>query len=445
MASNVEYKTVLIGIVIGLLVGAGAGYMFGQSPIAGYKQEIDRLEMENLGIREKKSQLLEEYTALQVQLDDVREDLSSTKQSLQNLQNDYDSLQMEFDYILEKLAKAEEDYEELNNSYVGLLDTLGFLNAKNYSRTNNFNLTAGQAKSFTYDIGHGIIWEIDISFDGRKGWVSIFWRRGDRGGVITSGCDTLTERLPYVSGTAKTKVYEDGDIINIITSVMVTEFPSMSRTGDGRFQIDWTPSSPTIDGVALLGEWPAFQELDLEYWKTFNSKPWDITDKTIRISTVNYLSHLYLCLKIPDDYVSEYFKIDSVQIYLDDGSGMLDSRFMIWDISREYRKNSWISDGYKISGERGHDDWEMGRTKDGGGQYSHTRDGSPGEEGIYTVELDLPLRAVTDDVYDADAKLGEPIYIEIYFVEVKEWTEEGTFYGSSYWKSKPFSITFTTP
>lgn len=137
--------------------------------------------------------------------------------------------------------------------------------------------------------------------------------------------------------------------------------------------------------------------MNLEYWNTFNSEPWGTEDKTVLVSTVNYISHLYLCLKIPDDYISEDFKIDSVQIYLDDGSGMVDSKFMHWDIVREYRQNSWITDGYKISGEGEHD-WKMGGTTDGMGQYSHTSGGSLGEEGIYTIELDLPLRAATADI-----------------------------------------------
>lgn len=76
----------MAGIIIALLIGSGAGYIYGQSPIAGYQENIDRLEAENLGIREKKAQLLEEYTNLQDQLTEVKKDLSSTRSSLEDLQ-----------------------------------------------------------------------------------------------------------------------------------------------------------------------------------------------------------------------------------------------------------------------------------------------------------------------------------------------------------------------
>jgi len=396
---------VLIGIVIGLLIGSGVVYIYGQSQIAGYKQAIERLEMENLGIMEEKAQLLEECAALQDQLDDIRENLSSTKQSLQNLQEEYDNLQIDFDHILEELEKAEEEYEELNNSYVCLLDTLGFIDAKNYSRTDKFNLTAGQAKTFTYDIGHGIIWEIDISFDGRRGWVSIFWRRGSQGGVITSGCDTLTERLPYVSGTAKTKVYEDGDMIFIITSVMVTEFPSMSRTGDGRFQIEWTPPSPTIDGVAMLGEWPEFQDLRLEYWKTYKygktagAEPWDTHDKISQVSAIRDISNLYLCLKVPDDYVNDEYRIDGLDVYIVNPPV---EKHIRWD-----KSEIWITD-------------ELGEAK-----YTY-------EDDAYIIELKIPIGFFSVD----------DLEIEVKYLEVTRYTIKGTFEESSYWVSDPFEVPF---
>jgi len=83
MVLKTEYT--VAGIIIALLIGSGAGYIYGQSPIAGYKEEVDRLETENLGIREKKAQLLEEYTNLQDQLTEVKKDLSSTRSSLENL------------------------------------------------------------------------------------------------------------------------------------------------------------------------------------------------------------------------------------------------------------------------------------------------------------------------------------------------------------------------
>jgi hypothetical protein len=68
---TLQTKYILTGIVIGLLIGAGAGYVFGQFPIAGYGEEVDRLERENLELQSIQAQLREELDVIREQLNNV--------------------------------------------------------------------------------------------------------------------------------------------------------------------------------------------------------------------------------------------------------------------------------------------------------------------------------------------------------------------------------------
>lgn len=83
---------VLAGIVISLLFGSGAGYVFGQSPIAGYKEEIERLETENAHTKDETQELQEEITNLGVEIEIVNELLIQSQDDKAKLQDKYDSL-----------------------------------------------------------------------------------------------------------------------------------------------------------------------------------------------------------------------------------------------------------------------------------------------------------------------------------------------------------------
>jgi len=332
--SQVEYKPVLIVLIISLLVGAGAGYVFGQSQIAGYKEEIDGQERENLELQGQQSKLQEDFDAIQYQLESAMTNLSSNYEELVGA---YNALILNYNALV-----------ELSLNYSTLIETYN-------EQTLNYNALIG-----------------------------------------------------VYNGLAREDV----------------------------FMSYWTPTPPKIDGFAEEGEWLTFRNLTLSYEGTFNSVPWDKTDKNARISIMRDGLHLYLCIVIPDDYISQEFKIDALFIYLDDGSEIIDNRQMLWDTKKSYPRNSWVIDEFtnRSSGEHDYDS-SVGGTIDLIGQYTHTSGGSLGAKGNYTIELDLPLRAATGDIYDADAPPGEVIDVEISFAEVKEWTEEGFFDGSSHWKS----------
>jgi len=424
MGSNVDLKMISIAVVIALIVGAGAGYMVGNSPVSSLMEERDQLEAEyhssSLAVQSLEAELnstqellaegqrnwelfRERYLVMLWENQEFKEQVIDLEVEIIGLQNDYQHMFDEYEELHDYYMELEEEYEKLNENYLGLLDTLNYLDAKNYSRTNNFNLTAGQSTSFTYDIGQGIIWKIDINFDGSKGWVGIYWRRGDQGGIITGGSDTLTEKIPYISGTANTEIYEDGDMINIFTSVMVTDFPSTSRTGHGRFQLDWTPSQPTIDGFAMLGEWPEFQDLRLDYWITYklgkaaDAVSWDTNDKIVKVSVIRDSSILYLCLKIPDDYVNDEHQVDGLDINI---ANLNIRKYIRWDANE-----------IRITGTDGH----------GTAKYNY-------KDNTYFIELEIPIFSLID------------LEIEISYVEATRYTVMGTFEESSYWVGGPLEV-----
>jgi len=207
MVLKTEYT--VAGIIIALLIGSGAGYIYGQSPIAGYQENIDRLEAENLDIREKKSQLLEENIALQDQLEGVKESFNDLESSL----------------------------EKLDNDYKGLLSTLSILDAKNYSRTEEFELLPGQTQRYEYDVGYGIIWFVEISHayhSGSRFACDIGWRQGEQGGLVSGGCVTIEQQLSKVTGTVSTQIYDEGDVLFISSNVNIPEVPRFCWGGSGR-------------------------------------------------------------------------------------------------------------------------------------------------------------------------------------------------------------------
>jgi len=227
----------MVGIIIALLVGTGSGYIYGQSPIAEYKEDIDRIEAENLGIRESYDtlhsdhvKLTSEYSNLTAEKDTLAKILSLLERKYESLQNSHSSLESSFNEL-------ESSLEKLENDYRGLLTTLSILDAKNYSRTEEFELPAGQTLRYEYDVGFGIIWVVDISFThhgGSRFECYISWWQGEQGGLVSGGSDTLEQSFPSITGTVSTDVYDEEDVLFIRSKVNVPDIPRFSRDGSGR-------------------------------------------------------------------------------------------------------------------------------------------------------------------------------------------------------------------
>jgi len=161
----------IVGIIIALLVSTGAGYFIGQSPIAEYKEDIDRLESE-----------------------------------ITSLQNLY--------YELESA------YEILNYSYSALQETYELYNVNLYKEI-PFNITRQGIgyieRYFDFDIGYGIICTTWIKLKTETSGVQIeagsSWTRGGESGYMGSSGRTYTQLEITLTGYAYCKIFDsDGQI-----------------------------------------------------------------------------------------------------------------------------------------------------------------------------------------------------------------------------------------
>jgi hypothetical protein len=196
---------------------------------------------------------------------------------------------------------------------------------------------------------------------------------------------------------------------------------------------------PTIDGVISESEWAPFQEINLDYWITYKggylegATPWDTDTKNAEISLMSDSSHLFICLTIPDDFLSPKYPMRILQIYLDDhGSNYIDRRGLVlgaeYYTGKPYPNISNVLDGiaYRI-GSDGESDVQLGGTMDTIVKYSHTSEGVSGKDGAYIFEFDLPFRVATHDVYDA---YSTDLDMKITY---GEWSQN--FEQSEYWRA----------
>jgi len=239
----------VVGIIIALLVGIGTSYI--------YVQNLSRDQISSL---EGRNDVLQNtVNGLEIELADVTESLVQSNEDRDSVESNYNELQEDYvilngSYIdLEtQFIELESSLEKLENDYRGLLSTLSIIDAKNHSKTNNFELIAGQTKRYEYDVGYGIIWIVDISFDGSRFTCYINWRQGEQGGCVSGGCDTLEQVFPSIKGTVSTNVYDEGDVLFIRSNVNIPDIPRFCRDGSGRilkktFDYDLPIDLPTGD------------------------------------------------------------------------------------------------------------------------------------------------------------------------------------------------------
>jgi len=118
----------MVGIIIALLVGTGSGYIYGQSPIAGYKEEIERLETENLGIRDSYDtlhsdhvKLTSEYSNLTAEKGTLAKILSLLERKYESLQNSHSSLQSSFDDLKTEYGEYQVSYKVMWDKFDALI------------------------------------------------------------------------------------------------------------------------------------------------------------------------------------------------------------------------------------------------------------------------------------------------------------------------------------
>lgn len=179
-----------------------------QSKIAKFEGEVDRLETENQG--------------LQSRLENASAYLAALQAELENIKMTYEALQASY-------AELEVSYEDVSKRFTSLLETLNISVLKNWTRTTEFNFTAGPPKTFTYEIPYGILWDVTISFSGDYIWIDISYRRGEVRGYVGGSGHALTEKALHLHGTIRVDYYDDGSKITVTCNVVPTKYPWAGR------------------------------------------------------------------------------------------------------------------------------------------------------------------------------------------------------------------------
>jgi len=155
--SQVEYKTVLIGLIIGLLVGTGAGYMVGNSPIPGYKEEIDRLEKE---------------------------------------------------------------YHLLNSTYAQLAETFKISGLEDYYKEIPFNISLPEVnnrehRQWLFSPGYGVVMQVHMAVyaweDNYLVEAEVNWLRGDNGGSLGGYGIHYTQLTKFITGVGYCKILGENE------------------------------------------------------------------------------------------------------------------------------------------------------------------------------------------------------------------------------------------
>jgi len=442
-----DFRIISIAVVIALIVGAGAGYMVGNSPVSSLTEERDQLEAEcdslNLTVQGLAAELdstqellLEEQRAvalleerymemlvidkenlvLQQGVMDLEAEIDSLQDYIEHIEGEYEELHDAYVEIEKNYDVLQASFESLNQSYADLLSCLDSTVIDSYVQSIEYNFSAGTAKTWEFLIPeYGIIWEATLDFSGDRVCQRHAWRRGEERYFVGSSGITITreESVHYYGyqehlwGIVKVEYYLSTDDLNKIwiLGTITTNLPTIG--GSWSTYID-VYDIPKIDGFVEIGEWSPFKNMTLVYQATYHNSirselsAWDKQNKAMEISAMINDSNLYVCAVIPDDYLSEDYQIDALYLYLN-GEPRTTIR---WTTENPYRENLWA-------------------TYEAVSQYSHTGDGESGADGIYTIEIRYPL---------GDLEVDE---VSIKFAEITKYTDQGFYETSSYWVGAP--------
>ena len=103
-------KTISIAIVISLIVGAGAGYIFGNSPV--------------LNLKEEKDELLAEFDSLSLTFKDLEAELNSTQLLLDAEHRSTELYVIKYMNLLQEVIELEAEYDSLLLAFQELTDDL---------------------------------------------------------------------------------------------------------------------------------------------------------------------------------------------------------------------------------------------------------------------------------------------------------------------------------
>lgn len=251
-----DSRTISIIIVITLIVGivgAGTGYIVGNSPVSSLSADLSSLV-------EERDQLGAECDSLYLTLQSLAAELDSTQELFVEEQRENELLQERYmgmlaidrenqllnqqvidlesenEYLSLSYEGLEVENEYLNLSYEGLIETMELFRVSNFSRRTELTLSPGPTKTYRYDIGYGIIWEVVVEFTGRTVGFGMSWIRGDKRGYEGGMGASLTESPSTVNILIQLDIYDTGgNDITVSCDAECLEFPWISKSSGGRF------------------------------------------------------------------------------------------------------------------------------------------------------------------------------------------------------------------
>ena len=256
MIALVRMREIFIGIVVGLLVGAPIGYSIAFPSFRNYEDQIEDLQSLVLDLGKNVTQLEQEYSELEEIVERERKSSSSAYSALESLYRDvekkyseveptikalnasYQLLEGNYTLLLNSSLEREAELlasaQEINSSYTSLLNTLNIYEMNNLTRVVHYSITDAQDKSYTFNVGYGILWDVELIHKINRITISISWRRGELRGLLGITTYDLPKEHATVFGTIKTEIYDAADRGDVVC-VVSTNYPDILRTGHDVF------------------------------------------------------------------------------------------------------------------------------------------------------------------------------------------------------------------
>lgn len=478
---SMGFKPNISLIIIGLILAGGAGYVYGQSPIAGLREE-------NVELYSQIDQLTDSNEEILERLEDISDDLSETQDAFETLLSIYN-------HLSEVLSATQSELQDVVASFDGLQSQLVEVQANNTYLLGLYSsvwekyadlilayneLTTGEPiGEMVVTERSGIVngdWE-----DGNEGWLTQgvsnlvggvkFLHKNDHG-TFTTQSVTLDNKNQGLQFSMKPQPF--GGEISLEVSVKGVILYFAEYTGINS-DFDWEIITLPMEPLMVMREHYGFTIEDI-YDIRFTVLAGENTGANIALDDVSLVEIEYLpeepaihqtVLAAPtiDGYVEvdewadfqvstlEYWitynhsirsdssawdtndKNISSSILLDDTH--LYACFIVPDdyLSEEFQIRSVFVyiNGYPETTVRwtSQDEYPSNSwaTYGANAQYSHSGGGMPGADGIYTIELSYPI---------GDLEVNE---VGIQYAEVTRYTAQGFNEMSSYWVSDSLGIT----
>ncbi|MCK4828456.1 hypothetical protein KA005_72670, partial [bacterium] len=190
MSDGPPFKTALL--IIGILVASGIGYVFGQTPIAGLNEEINRVEMDNIALQSQVTELTDEIDELTTISEALINSLTMLKLDYQVVVNAYRNEQENLENTLLSLEEILNDFSELKNEFIDVKENNSFVLGLYSSVWEKYadlivaynNLTSGEP------VGEMVVTAI-------SGIVNGDWENGNEG-WLTQGMSNLVGGVKYL-------------------------------------------------------------------------------------------------------------------------------------------------------------------------------------------------------------------------------------------------------